>query len=86
MCVCVCVWVGVGVCGCEPFRCGIIWFCCDIFVTYLYFRSTSISVTMDLFFKGGWGWGGLFTCPYPLKVQARPPRDQTLATQCMLVS
>ena len=31
----------------------------------------------------GWGWGGaeLFTCPYPLKVQARLPRDQTLATQ-----
>ena len=27
------------------------------------------------------GGGGLFTCPYPLKVQARPPRDQRLATQ-----
>ena len=23
----------------------------------------------------------LFPCPYPLKVQARPPRDQRLATQ-----
>ena len=30
-----------------------------------------------------WGGGGaeLFKCPYPLKVQARPPRDQILATQ-----
>ena len=29
---------------------------------------------------GWWGWGGwgadLFLCPYPPKVQARPPRDQ----------
>ena len=23
----------------------------------------------------------VFTCPYPLKFQARPPRDQRLATQ-----
>ena len=33
---------------------------------------------------GGGGGGGsaeLFTCPYPLKVQARPPRNQRLATQ-----
>ena len=33
----------------------------------------------------GWGWWGggaeLFTCPYPLKVQTHPPREQTLATQ-----
>ena len=29
----------------------------------------------------GGGGGELFTCPYPLKVQARPPRDQRLATQ-----
>ena len=30
-----------------------------------------------------WGGGGerLFTCPYPLKVQARPTRDQRLDTQ-----
>ena len=27
----------------------------------------------------GGRWGELFTCPYPLKVQARPPRDQTPA-------
>ena len=28
------------------------------------------------------GWGTeQYTCPYPLKVQARPPRDQRLATQ-----
>ena len=27
-----------------------------------------------------WGGGGeLLTCPYPLKVQVRPPRDQRLA-------
>ena len=30
---------------------------------------------------GGGGGGELFTCPYPLKVQARPPRDQRLAIQ-----
>ena len=31
---------------------------------------------------GGGGEGAeLFTCPYPLKVQARPPRDQRLAAQ-----
>ena len=30
---------------------------------------------------GGRGEGQLFTCPYPLKVQARPPRDQKLALQ-----
>ena len=32
---------------------------------------------------GGWGWVGaeLFTCPYPMKVQARPPRDHKLASQ-----
>ena len=29
---------------------------------------------------GVWGWG-LFTCPYPLKVQACPPRDQRPALQ-----
>ena len=30
-----------------------------------------------------WGGGGdeLFTYPYPLKVQARPPRDKRLAIQ-----
>ena len=27
----------------------------------------------------GGGGGQLLTCPYPLKVQARPPRDQRLA-------
>ena len=27
------------------------------------------------------GGGGLLTCPYLLKVQARPPRDQRLAIQ-----
>ena len=30
---------------------------------------------------GGGGRAELFTCPYPLKVQARPLRDQRLATQ-----
>ena len=29
----------------------------------------------------GGGGGELFTCPYPLKIQARPPREQRLATQ-----
>ena len=29
---------------------------------------------------GGWG-AELFTCPYPLKVQGCPSRDQILATQ-----
>ena len=34
--------------------------------------------------EGGGGGKGveLFTCPYRLKVQARPPRDQRLVTQC----
>ena len=30
---------------------------------------------------GGGGGAELFTCPYPLKVQACPPQDQRLATQ-----
>ena len=30
---------------------------------------------------GGGGGAQLFTCPYPLKVQARPPRDQRQAVQ-----
>ena len=30
---------------------------------------------------GGGGGGGLFTSPYSLRVQARPPRDQGLAVQ-----
>ena len=30
---------------------------------------------------GGGGRAELFTCPYPMKVQAPPPRDQRLATQ-----
>ena len=28
---------------------------------------------------GGGGGGDLFTCPYPLTVQVRPPRDQSPA-------
>ena len=31
----------------------------------------------------GEGEAELFTCPYPLKVHARPPRDQRVATQSM---
>ena len=30
---------------------------------------------------GGGGGAELFTRPYPLKVQSRPPHDQRLATQ-----
>ena len=30
---------------------------------------------------GGGNWAKPFYCPYPLKVQACPPRDQRLATQ-----
>ena len=32
-------------------------------------------------YRRGGGGAGLFTCPYPLKVQACPPRDQRLATR-----
>ena len=46
-----------------------------------------------IYFLLGWGGGGgggggvsaeLFTWPYPLTVQARPPRDQRLAIQSFI--
>ena len=38
-------------------------------------------VFMAQTWRGGGGGAELFVCPYPLKVQVRPPRDQILATQ-----
>ena len=41
----------------------------NLFSFFLFFLFFS-------FFLGGGGGGSeLFTCPYPVKVQARPPRD-----------
>ena len=40
-------------------------------------HHNSISFTTQFYeFKGGDGGRELLTCPYPLKVQACPPRDQ----------
>ena len=43
-------------------------------------RDQSAVNKLQFVFSGdGGGGGGVFTCPYPLKVQARPPQDQRLA-------
>ena len=51
-------------------------------MTLIIFSLDSNSFVSTAITGRGWGEGGraqLLTCPYPLKVQARPPRDQRLA-------
>ena len=51
-------------------------------IAFLYFTFTYICFNLNIYFlvvcsRRHWGEGAkLFTCPYPLKDQARPPRDQ----------
>ena len=55
-----CVWVYVSKCVCVSV----------CIIVYVYFLPSLLVVILV---RVG---GGLFACPYPLKVQARPPRDQ----------
>ena len=67
VCVCVCVCVCVVV---VVDVLGVLIICCCCFV---------VVVCFFVVFFGG--WAELFTCSYPLKVQARLPRDHRMATQ-----
>ena len=48
----------------------------------LVIKTKSILKTREVIPKqGGVGGAELFPCPYPLKVQERPPQDEKLASQ-----